>query len=155
VSPNLAVGLGSANAPLYDSDPRAIERTLLADAQSLLWILDALAAASLAISALDGIGDRKRSFSALSAIGVPASAIRRAVALELLLPFAILAVVGIAFGVVVAITLVALTSHLTVHIPWWTLVEWLGIASIAAVAATAATVTRVGGAIRPEHLRWE
>jgi hypothetical protein len=155
LSPNLAVSPGSDYAPIYGSDPRSFERTLIDDAQSILWILDALAAASLAISALDGIGDRRRSFSALAAIGVPASTLRRAVAFELLVPFAITSLAAIAFGVAVGITLIALTSHLSPHVPWSTLFHWLAIASLAAVVATAATVTRVNAAVRPEHLRSE
>jgi hypothetical protein len=154
-SPSLEVSPASNYWLATGTYSSGIERTLLDDAQSLLWILDALAAASLAISAIDGIADRRRAFSALAAIGAPANALRRAVALELLVPFAVVAVTAVAFGVLVGITLVALTSHVSVHVPWRTLLDWLGIASIAAFVATLATATRVDAAIRPEHLRGE
>jgi hypothetical protein len=136
-------------------DPGQLKRTLLDDAQTVLWILDALAAASLALAAIDGISDRKRSLAALTALGVPTSALRRAIAVEVLAPFAIASLSAVAFGVVVGATLVELTSNVSLAVPWTPLASWLGIAAVAALAATAATVTRIGAAIGPEHLRSE
>jgi hypothetical protein len=155
VSPGLAAVPLSGYLPVNADDPSQIKRTLLDDAQSLLWILDALAAVSLAVAAIDGISDRRRSFAALTALGVPAGTLRRAVALEVLAPFAIAAVTAVGFGIVVGVTLVALTTHITADVPWSTLASWLGIAALAAVAATIVTATRVNAAIRPEHLRSE
>ncbi|MEO9174518.1 MAG: FtsX-like permease family protein [Gaiellales bacterium] len=155
VNPNLEVSPGG----LYDfgsvGSSSALERTLLDDSQTLLWILDALAAASLAVAAIDGIGDRRRTLAALTAIGVPAGTLRRALAIEILVPFSVAAVTAAALGVVFGETLAALTSHASASIPWSTLIRWLGIAGVAALAATIATATRVGAAIRPEHLRSE
>jgi hypothetical protein len=153
-SPALTISADGYYPPTED-DPAQVKRTLLDDAQSLLWILDALAAASLAVAAIDGIGDRRRMFSSLTAVGVPASTLRRAVAIEVLVPFAIAAITAVAFGVVVGATLVGLTAHLSASVPWSTLLRWLGIAAVAAIVATLATATRVNAAIRPEHLRSE
>jgi hypothetical protein len=152
-------GLTSSPVDSYllpgSDDPGQLKRTLLDDAQTVLWILDALAAASLAVAAIDGISDRKRSLAALTALGVPTSALRRAIALEVLAPFAIASVSAVAFGVLVGATLVELTSNVSLAVPWGTLASWLAIAALAAIAATIATTTRIGSAIRPEHLRSE
>jgi hypothetical protein len=155
VNPDLQVSPGSRYDFATGNDARAIERTLLDDSQTLLWILDALAAASLAVAAIDGIGDRRRTLSALTAVGVAPGILRRSIAFELLVPFAIAAFSAIAFGVVIGETLAALTSHASLSIPWATLLRWLGIAAVAAIVATVATATRVNAAIRPEHLRSE
>jgi hypothetical protein len=155
VNPNLVVSPGGSYDFEAGSSASALERTLLDDSQTLLWILDALAAASLAVAAIDGIGDRRRTLAALTAVGVPSGTLRRAVAIEILVPFAVASVTAAALGVLFGETLAALTSHASASIPWSTLVRWLGIAGLAALAATIATATRVGAAIRPEHLRSE
>jgi hypothetical protein len=154
-SPGLTASPTNGYLPSAADDPGQLKRTVLDDAQSLLWILDALAAASLTVAAIDGIGDRRRSLAALRAIGVSSGELRRAIALEVLAPFAIASVTAVAFGVIVGATLVELTSQVSPSVPWSTLATWLGIAAIAAIAATIATATCIGSAIRPEHLRSE
>lgn len=143
----------------FDDDYRgggtAFKDQVLHDSQSLLWLIDGLAAVSLVIAALDGIAARRRAFASLAALGVSPATLRRAVTIEVLLPFAVAALTAVAFGVLVGSTLVAITSRAAVTIPWDPIETSLIAAVVAALAAAGITALRVAAVVSPENLRTE
>ena len=135
--------------------PISLKRQALHDADALLWLIDGLAAVSLVIAALDGIATRRRAFASLAALGVSPGTLRRSIALEVLVPFAVAAVTAISFGVAVGGTLVAITTRIPLTVPWDTIARYATFALIAAIAAAALTALRVAAVVKPEGLRME
>ena len=133
----------------------SLKRQALHDADALLWLIDGLAAVSLVIAALDGISTRRRAFASLAAVGVSAGTLRRAVTLEVLVPFAVAAVTAIAFGVAVGGTLVAITTRIPLTVPWDAIARYAAFALVAALVAATLTALRVAAVVRPEGLRME
>ena len=133
----------------------SLKRQALHDADALLWLIDGLAAVSLVIAGLDGIATRRRAFASLAALGVSPGTLRRAVTLEVIVPFTVAAVTAIAFGVAVGGTLVAITTRIPLTVPWDAIARYAAFALVAALAAAALTALRVAAAVRPEGLRIE
>jgi hypothetical protein len=120
----------------------------------------AIAAATLLITAVDGVRERRRSLATLAAVGTPSAMLRRALAVETALPM--LAGVVLGAGSAIAGTwmvfeAVAVYEELTEPPPiyWRSLGVVLAFAIVATVVATIATFPSLGRAIRPESLRTE
>lgn len=107
-----------------------------------------IAACSLAVNIVAGLGERKRPFSLLRLTGVPTALLHRVVALESALPLFIVAAVSIVVGLVSA----ALYLHSQVGIAfrtpgiayWGTVLGGLA-ASLAIIASTFPLLTRITG----------
>ncbi len=123
-------------------------------AQAVAIIMLMVTAASLLVSTVDGMMDRRRPIAVLSALGVPASVIRRSVILQIVLPLCI----ALALGVAVALAVTALLFRV------------LNEPLLLPLGPMALTATAVGGAVlvvtasalpwvrvtrRPELLRTE
>jgi hypothetical protein len=114
-----------------------------------------IAACSLAVSIVAGLGERKRPFSLLRLTGVPTSLLHRVVALESALPLLVVSAVSIVVGLVSA----ALYLHSQVGIAfsfpgiayWATVIGGLA-ASLTIIASTFPLLNRITG---PEVARNE
>jgi hypothetical protein len=111
-------------------------------------------AASLLVSTVDGMMERRRPMAVPSAIGVPASVIRRSVMLQVVVPLGI----ALALGAGVALAVVALlfrTLREPIFLPIQPLILTAAAIGIAVVVVTASALPWVHVARRPELLRTE
>jgi hypothetical protein len=120
----------------------------------------AIAAATLLITAVDGVRERRRSLATLSAVGTSRGTLRRALAVETALPM--LAGVVLGAGSAIAGTWMvfnAVAAFEEIEEPppiyWRSLGAVMAFAIVATVVATIATFPSLGRAIRPESLRTE
>jgi hypothetical protein len=120
----------------------------------------AIAAATLLITAVDGVRERRRSLATLSAVGTSTGMLRRALAVETALPM--LAGVVLGTGSAIAGTWMVFKAVAAFEemeepppIYWRSLGTVLTFAIVATVVATIATFPSLGRAIRPESLRTE
>jgi ABC-type antimicrobial peptide transport system permease subunit len=135
--------------------------TLVGGAVTLgLLITFAIAAATMLITTVDAVGERRRSLAALAAVGAPRSVLRRALAVETALPM--LAGVALGLGSAIGGTWMLFQAvadfEAMIEAPpiyWRSLGSVLAFAIVAIVAATIATFPSLGRAIRPESLRTE
>jgi hypothetical protein len=120
----------------------------------------AIAAATLLITSVDAVGERRRSLAALAAVGASRGVLRRALTVETALPM----LAGIALGLGSAIggtwmVWRAVTKFEELDEPppiyWRSLGVVVAFAIVAIVLATLATFPSLGRAIRPESLRTE
>jgi len=120
-----------------------------------------VAAASLALTSVDAVRERRRSFAALVAAGTPLSVLRRSVLVQTVLPLVLGVAVatgcaGFASAVYLGIGAAGQDpSYPVTHVPWPSL---LGIAATAVVAvalATTATLPAVRAVTHPSALRTE
>jgi hypothetical protein len=125
-----------------------------------LLITFAIAAATMLITTVDAVGERRRSLAALAAVGTSRGVLRRALVVETAFPM--LAGVALGIGSAIAGTWMvfrAVTAYeeLTQRPPiyWRSLGIVLTFAVIATVVASIATFPSLGRAIRPESLRTE
>jgi hypothetical protein len=135
--------------------------TLVGGAVTLgLLITFAIAAATMLITSVDAIGERRRSLSTLAAVGASRGVLRRALAVETAFPM----LAGVALGIGSAIVGTWMVfKTVTVYegldepppIYWRSLGVVLTFAVFATVVATIATFPSLGRAIRPESLRTE
>jgi hypothetical protein len=116
-----------------------------------------VAGMSLAVATADGIRERRRAHSALTAIGTPPRVLRRSVLLQTALP--LLLVVGLAVVVTAATSWLYLRisapETATPPLPWDGYAAIGGAALLACLLATAATLPFIRATIRPDSLRTE
>ncbi len=114
-----------------------------------------IAACSLAVSIVAGLGERKRPFSLLRLTGVSTSLLHRVVALESALPLLLVAVVSIGVGLVSAALYLSSQVGIAFRFPgaayWVTVIGGLA-ASLAIIASTFPILNRITG---PEVARNE
>jgi cell division protein FtsX len=125
-----------------------------------LLITFAIAAATMLITTVDAVGERRRSLAALAAVGVSRGVLRRALAVETALPM--LAGIALGLGSAIAGTWMVFEAvadyEAMIEAPpiyWRSLGSVLTFAIGAIVVATIATFPSLGRAIRPESLRTE
>jgi hypothetical protein len=114
-----------------------------------------IAACSLAVNIVAGLGERKRPFSLLRLTGVPTAVLRRVITLESALPLLIVAVVAIAVGLTAAALYLSSQLGIAFQIPglgyWVTVLGGLA-ASLAVIVSTFPILDRITG---PEVARNE
>jgi hypothetical protein len=114
-----------------------------------------IAACSLAVNIVAGLGERKRPFSLLRLTGVPTALLHRVVALESALPLLVVAAVSIVVGLVSAALYLHSQVGIAFRIPgiayWVTVLGGLA-ASLAIIASTFPLLDRMTG---PEVARNE
>jgi hypothetical protein len=114
-----------------------------------------IAACSLAVNIVAGLGERKRPFSLLRLAGVPTALLRRVLALESALPLFLVAAVSIVVGLVSAALYLHSQVGIAFRIPgmayWATVLGGLS-ASLAIIASTFPLLNRITG---PEVARNE
>jgi hypothetical protein len=117
-----------------------------------------IAAAGLAIGAIEGVLERRRTLAHLAATGVPAGTLRTATALELAAPMAAAVALAVAVGIGTGGTFIHLYyggAATPVVVPW-TRILALVLAAVAATAGVVAlTLPMVGRSIGAEGLRTE
>jgi hypothetical protein len=125
-----------------------------------LLITFAIAAATMLITTVDAVGERRRSLATLAAVGASRGVLRRALAVETALPM--LAGVALGLGSAIAGTWMMFKAVTAYEGPdqappiyWGSLGVVLTFAIAATVVATVATFPSLGRAIRPESLRTE
>ncbi len=151
-----------AYLPVYTYVPAPAENTDLQRLEVLLTAIALLvmgiAAASLAIGAIEGVLERRRTLAHMSATGVPAGTLRSATVLEIAAPMVAALVLGVAIGIGTGATFIHFydTSGTTpIAVPW----RDIALLALAAAAATGfvvvATLPMVGRSIGPDGLRTE
>lgn len=125
-----------------------------------LLITFAIAAATLLITTVDAVGERRRSLATLAAVGASRGVLRGALTVETALPM--LAGVSLGLGSAIAGTWMLFQAVADVEamveappIYWRSLGAVVAFAIVAIVLATLATFPSLGRAIRPESLRTE
>lgn len=107
-----------------------------------------IAACSLAVNIVAGLGERKRPFSLLRLTGVPSAVLRRVVTLESALPLLIVAVVAIAVGLTAAALYLSSQVGIPFQFPgfgyWMTVLGGLA-ASLAIIVCTFPILDRITG----------
>ena len=107
-----------------------------------------IAACSLAVNIVAGLGERKRPFSLLRLTGVPTALLHRVVALESALPLFLVAAVSIVVGLVSAALYLHSQVDIAFRIPgigyWVTVLGGLA-ASLAIIASTFPIINRITG----------
>ncbi|HWD56334.1 MAG TPA: FtsX-like permease family protein [Acidimicrobiales bacterium] len=106
-----------------------------------------IAACSLAVNIVAGLGERRRPFSLLRLTGAPTKLLHRVVALESALPILLVAAVSIVVGLVSAALYLHSQVGIAFRIPgiayWATVVG--GLASLAIIASTFPLLNRMTG----------
>jgi FtsX-like permease family len=114
-----------------------------------------IAACSLAVNIVAGLGERKRPFSLLRLTGVPTAVLRRVITLESALPLLIVAIVAIAVGLTAAALYLSSQVGIAFRVPglgyWVTVLGGLA-ASLAIIVSTFPILDRITG---PEVARNE
>jgi len=131
------------------------QETVLADvAVAVAILMLMITAASLLVSTVDGMMERRRPIAVLSALGVPASVIRRSVILQILLPLCIALALGT--GVALAVTaLLFRTLSEPLLLPIRQLTLTAAAVGLAVVIVSALSLPWVRVTRRPEPLRTE
>jgi hypothetical protein len=114
-----------------------------------------IAACSLAVNVVAGLGERKRPFSLLRLTGVPTALLHRVVALESALPLLLVAIVSIVVGLASAALYLHSQVGIALHIPgigYWATVLGGVFASLAIIALSFPLLDRITG---PEVARNE
>ena len=121
--------------------------------------------ASLLVGTVDSIVSRRRAIAAMSAVGIPASVVRRAVLVESLLPLATTIPLAAAAGILAArgimttrvyltdfdqVTQQLLTTVVVIRVPWGPLTV---IVTGAVTAATVAATPLMRASADPAELR--
>jgi hypothetical protein len=155
---------GSENINVYPRgtpEDYSDEVPVLVDAAVTLGIAIAfaIAAATLLVTAVDAVGERRRSLAMLAAVGTSRGVLRRALTVETALPM----LAGVALGLASAIggtwmvfEAVAVLEGGDPPPVYWQSLGYVGVfATVATIVATIATFPSLGRAIRPESLRTE
>lgn len=123
----------------------------------LLGVLVAVlvAAASLALTSVDAVRERQRSFAALVAAGTPTGVLRRSVLVQTLLPLLLGVALATACAGFAAAVYLGIGGEPRVGVPWLSMVGIGATAVVAVSLATAATLPAVRAASRPSALRTE
>lgn len=113
--------------------------------------------ASIGIMTSRAVLERRRELGMLKAIGFTRRAVASAMLLEVLLILATAAVVGVGLGILVAYaiftTQIDALPGVTFGIPWWDLVQLLGVAFAATILATVVPLKRAADLPAAEALR--
>jgi len=129
--------------------------SLAGDVAAIIVASLIIAACSLAVNIVAGLGDRKRPFSLLRLTGVPTALLHRVVTLESALPLLLVAAVSIVVGLVSAALYLHSQVGIAFRIPgiayWATVLGGLA-ASLAIIASTFPLLDRMTG---PEVARNE
>jgi cell division protein FtsX len=107
-----------------------------------------IAACSLAVNIVAGLGERKRPFSLLRLTGVPTALLHRVVALESALPLFLVAAVSIVVGLVSAALYLHSQVGIAFRVPgiaYWATVLGGLVASLAIIASTFPLLDRITG----------
>jgi hypothetical protein len=123
--------------------------TMIQDMTDVIIVASLLiAACSLAVNIVAGLGERKRPFSLLRLTGVPTALLHRVVALESALPLFLVAAVSIAVGLVSAALYLHSQVGIAFSLPgigyWATVLGGLA-ASLAIIASTFPIINRITG----------
>jgi putative ABC transport system permease protein len=117
-----------------------------------------VAAASLAIGAIEGVLERRRTLAHMSATGVSATTLRSATVLEIAAPMVAALILGVAIGIGTGATFIHFyfaSNPTAIVIPWGS-IGWLVLAAAAATGfVVLATLPMVGRSIGAEGLRTE
>jgi cell division protein FtsX len=119
-----------------------------------------IAAATMLVTAVDAVGERRRSLATLAAVGVPSGVLRRALAIETSLPMLSGVVLGLAAAILgtwmVFKGVTAFEGGIEMPTIQWRSLRFVVVfAAVATFVATIATFPSLGRAIRPESLRTE
>jgi cell division protein FtsX len=120
----------------------------------------AIAAATMLVTAVDAVGERRRSLATLAAVGASRGVLRRALAIETTLPMLSGVVLGLSAAILGTwMVFKGVTEYEGLDemptIQWRSLGFVVVFAIVATVVATIATFPSLGRAIRPESLRTE
>jgi cell division protein FtsX len=120
----------------------------------------AIAAATMLVTAVDAVGERRRSLATLAAVGASRSVLRRALAIETTLPMLSGVVLGLAAAILGTwMVFKGVTAYEGIDemptIQWRSLGYVVVFAIVATIVATIATFPSLGRAIRPDSLRME
>ena len=120
----------------------------------------AIASATLLVTAVDAVGERRRSLAMLAAVGTPTGVLRRALAVETALPMLAGVILGLAAAILGTwMVFQGVSAYEEIEqppaVPWRSLGNVVVFAIVATVVATIATFPSLGRAIRPESLRTE
>jgi hypothetical protein len=130
------------------------ETALIRAAEAVAILMLMVTAASLLVSTVDGMMERRRPIAVLSALGVPAKVIRRSVMLQIVLPLCIALALGIAVALVVT-TLVFRIYKEPLLLPLRSLTLTATAVGAAVMIVTASALPWVRVTRRPELLRAE
>ncbi len=140
--------------PESDTDVQKLEVLLTAIALLVMGV----AAASLAIGAIEGVLERRRTLAHMSATGVSATTLRSATVLEIAAPMVAALILGVAIGIGTGATFIHFyfaSNPTAIVIPWGS-IGWLVLAAAAATGfVVLATLPMVGRSIGAEGLRTE
>jgi cell division protein FtsX len=120
----------------------------------------AIAAATMLVTSVDAVGERRRSLATLAAVGASRGVLRRALAIETTLPMLSGVVLGLSAAILGTwMVFKGVTAYEELDemptIQWRSLGFVVVFAIVATVVATIATFPSLGRAIRPESLRTE
>lgn len=153
-SPRYMVVNTFVSSPAEDTDLQKLEVLLTAIALLVMGV----AAASLAIGAIEGVLERRRTLAHMSATGVSAGTLRTATVLEIAAPMTAALVLGIAIGIGTGATFIHFyyaSNPTPIVIPWGEIGMLALAATTAAGLVVLATLPMVGRSIGPEGLRTE
>ncbi len=136
----------------YGGSKEALRTSRMMNFVTVLVLL--VTAASLLVSTVDGMMERRRPMAALSAIGVPVSVMRRSVFVQIAIPFAVALALGLASSLVVIALLFRANGETAVY-PFGPLALTAAAVSAMVVLVTAIAMPWARVARRPELLRNE
>ena len=153
----LSSSLGAGSAPRAAGEPQLSGAEVFALA--LLGLVLVTGIAGTIISAVDGVGSRRRELGLLRATGVPNGTLRRALALEQAAPLVTAVAIGAIAGAALPIVGLWLVDRrgasVDLEIPWLAVVVVIASAAAVGVLAASAAALCSGGRIPPEALRPE
>jgi FtsX-like permease family protein len=141
---------GEAEPPERVKQFAAIRKGLLAGA--LVTLL--LAGASMVLTALEQVAERRRPLAVLAAVGAPRTVLTRSVLWQNLLPMAVALPFALATGLVMARLLLRLINRRP-EVDWAAVGTLTGAAAVLVLVTTALTLPAVRQASRPSELRFE
>ncbi|MEO8477737.1 MAG: FtsX-like permease family protein [Actinomycetota bacterium] len=134
----------------YGGSKEALRTSRMMNFVTVLVLL--VTAASLLVSTVDGMMERRRPMAVLSAIGVPLSVMRRSVFVQIAIPLAAALVLGVASSLVVVALLFRANGETVVY-PFGPLALTAAAVSVMVVLVTAIALPWASVARRPELLR--
>jgi hypothetical protein len=130
------------------------EAVIAGVAQAVAIIMLMVTAASLLVSTVDGMMERRRPIAVLSALGVPAGVIRRSVMLQIVLPLCIALALGVAVALAVTVLVFRILKE-PLLLPLGPLALTAAAVGGAVLIVTASALPWVRVTRRPELLRTE
>src|SRR5205807_5651138 len=144
--------VGSLRQAVSPSSHQETVLARLAVAVAVLMLM--ITVASLLVSTVDGMMERRRPIAVLSALGVPASVIRRSVILQILLPLSIALALGVAVALAVTVLVFGILKE-PLLLPLRPLTLTAVAVGAAVMVVTSSALPWVRVARRPELLRTE